>query len=98
MFRNRIFALIVMAALALPAWVENQTGVASWYGPGFHGERAASGEIFSQRELTAAHRTLPFGTLVRVTNLENGRSVIVRINDRGPWKKGRVVDLSYDAA
>jgi rare lipoprotein A len=75
-----------------------QTGVASWYGPGFHGRRTASGEVFDQRELTAAHRTLPHGTRVMVTNLANGRAVEVRINDRGPFVDGRVIDLSYAAA
>ncbi|MEQ8757198.1 MAG: septal ring lytic transglycosylase RlpA family protein [Coleofasciculus sp. G1-WW12-02] len=73
-------------------------GIASWYGPGFHGNRSASGERFNQNALTAAHRSLPFGTNVRVTNLNNGRSVIVRINDRGPYARGRVIDLSAAAA
>ncbi|HIK27015.1 MAG: septal ring lytic transglycosylase RlpA family protein [Oscillatoriaceae bacterium SKW80] len=73
-------------------------GWASWYGPGFHGNTSASGEIFNQRELTAAHRELPFGTHVRVTNLDNGMSVIVRINDRGPFVHGRIIDLSAAAA
>ncbi|WP_017306963.1 septal ring lytic transglycosylase RlpA family protein [Spirulina subsalsa] len=73
-------------------------GMASWYGPGFHGRRSASGERFNQNALTAAHRTLPFGTQVRVTNLNNGRSVVVRINDRGPFIRGRIIDLSRGAA
>jgi len=73
-------------------------GIASWYGPGFHGNRSASGEIFNQNALTAAHRNLPFGTQVRVTNLNNGQSVVVRINDRGPYSGGRVIDLSAAAA
>lgn len=73
-------------------------GIASWYGPGFHGNRSASGERFDQHALTAAHRTLPFGTQVRVTNLNNGLSVVVRINDRGPFSRGRVIDLSAAAA
>ena len=73
-------------------------GVASYYGPPHHGRRTASGERFDMHEMTAAHRTLPFGTRVRVTNLENGRAVVVRINDRGPWKKDRIVDVSYAAA
>jgi rare lipoprotein A len=73
-------------------------GMASWYGPGFHGNRSASGEIFNQNALTAAHRNLPFGTQVRVTNLNNGQSVVVRINDRGPYSGGRVIDLSAAAA
>ncbi len=73
-------------------------GVASWYGPGFHGAQTASGEYFNQNALTAAHRSLPFGTKVRVTNVNNGRSVVVRINDRGPFTGGRVIDLSAAAA
>jgi len=73
-------------------------GWASWYGPGFHGRHTASGERFNQYALTAAHRSLPFGTRVRVTNTRNGRSVIVRINDRGPYGHGRVIDLSRKAA
>ncbi|HEY9861493.1 MAG TPA: septal ring lytic transglycosylase RlpA family protein [Candidatus Obscuribacterales bacterium] len=73
-------------------------GWASWYGPGFNGNRSASGEIFNQNALTAAHRDLPFGTKVRVTNLDNGRSVVVRVNDRGPYAFDRVIDLSAAAA
>lgn len=73
-------------------------GMASWYGPGLDGNMSASGEVFNQNALTAAHRTLPFGTRVQVTNLDNGRSVIVRINDRGPFSEGRVIDLSAAAA
>lgn len=73
-------------------------GMASWYGPGFHGNRSASGERYNQNALTAAHRSLPFGTKVRVTNVRNGRSVIVRINDRGPHIRGRIIDLSAAAA
>jgi rare lipoprotein A len=73
-------------------------GHASWYGPGFHGRRTANGERFNQYAMTAAHKSLPFGTRMRVTNLVNGRSVIVRINDRGPFIPGRVLDLSQGAA
>lgn len=73
-------------------------GMASWYGPGFDGNQAASGEVFSQHKMTAAHRSLPFGTKVRVTNLDNGTSVIVRINDRGPFHSNRIIDLSTAAA
>lgn len=73
-------------------------GVASWYGPGFHGRQTASGERFNQFALTAAHRSLPFGTQVRVTNIRSGRSVVVRINDRGPHIRGRIIDLSKKAA
>ena len=74
------------------------TGKASWYGPGFHGRRTANGERFNQNAYTAAHRSLPFGTKVRVTNLNNGRSVTVRINDRGPFIRGRIIDLAAGAA
>jgi rare lipoprotein A len=76
----------------------SQTGIASWYGPGFHGKTTASGVIYNQHDLTAAHQTLPLGTRVLVTNLENGRSIEVLINDRGPFAKGRIIDLSYAAA
>ena len=75
-----------------------QTGVASWYGPGFHGRATTSGEIYDQHGLTAAHPSLPLGTLARVTNLDTGHAVDVRINDRGPFVKGRAIDLSYAAA
>ena len=77
---------------------ESWDGVASWYGRKFHGRCTASGEVFDMRKYTAAHRTLPFGTSVRVTNLRNGRHTIVRINDRGPFVAGREIDLSYAAA
>jgi rare lipoprotein A len=73
-------------------------GQASWYGPGFHGKKTASGEIFDQGRLTAAHKTLPLGTRAKVTNLENGNSVEVEINDRGPYVGDRVIDLSRAAA
>jgi peptidoglycan lytic transglycosylase len=81
---------------APPATV--QTGVASWYGEHHQGRRTASGEVFDMRRLTAAHPTLPLGTLVLVTNLRNHRSVEVRVNDRGPVVAGRIIDLSYAAA
>jgi rare lipoprotein A (peptidoglycan hydrolase) len=74
------------------------SGIASYYGRTFHRKKTASGERFNMYAFTAAHKTLPFGTRVKVTNVENGRSVIVRINDRGPHKKGRVLDLSLGAA
>lgn len=76
----------------------DETGVASWYGPTFYGRRTADGEIFNADALTAAHRTLPLPVNVRVTNLENGRSLVVRVNDRGPFAKGRIIDLSERAA
>ena len=75
-----------------------QSGVASYYGPGFHGRRTANGETFNMHAMTAAHRTLPFGTQVKVTNLANGKSAIVRVNDRGPYAHGRIIDLSVAAA
>ena len=75
-----------------------QEGVAAYYATAFHGRRTASGSIYDERDLTAAHRTLPFGTRVRVTHLENGKEVVVTINDRGPFTKGRVIDLSREAA
>ncbi len=75
-----------------------QKGVASWYGPGFHGKKTANGERFNTNALTAAHKTLPFGTQLRVTNERTGKSVVVRINDRGPYAHGRVIDLSKAAA
>jgi len=73
-------------------------GVASWYGPGFYGRQTASGAVYTGADLTAAHRSLPFGTRVRVTNLENGRRVVVVVDDRGPYARGRVIDLSPAAA
>ncbi|HXV80771.1 MAG TPA: septal ring lytic transglycosylase RlpA family protein [Candidatus Binatia bacterium] len=73
-------------------------GTASWYGPGFHGKKTASGEIYDQNKLTAAHKTVPLGSKARVTNLENGSTVEVEINDRGPYVKGRIIDLSRAAA
>jgi rare lipoprotein A (peptidoglycan hydrolase) len=76
----------------------SQSGVASWYGEPFHGRRTASGETYDMRELTAAHPSLPFGTRVRVRNLDNGRDVEVRINDRGPFVKQRIIDVSRRAA
>jgi len=80
----------------VPEWV--QQGPVSWYGPGFQGRRTANGETFDTHDLTMAHRSLEFGSEVRVTNLENGRSVVVRVNDRGPYVRGRVADLSHAAA
>lgn len=75
-----------------------ESGFASWYGAPYHGQHSASGEIYDQEKLTAAHRTLPFGTRVRVHRLDGGGSVVVRINDRGPFVKSRVIDLSHAAA
>jgi rare lipoprotein A len=75
-----------------------QEGVASWYGPGFHGKLTASGEVYDMHGLSAAHRTLPLGTLIEVRNLENGRTLVARVNDRGPHVRGRILDLSLGAA
>lgn len=99
-------ALLIFAAFLLwlftPVYAagrcHGQVGLASWYGPGFHGRRTASGERFNQGAMTAAHRTLPFGARVRVTLLGSGRAVVVRISDRGPFVRGRVIDLSKAAA
>ncbi|MDJ1176634.1 septal ring lytic transglycosylase RlpA family protein [Roseofilum capinflatum] len=78
--------------------VQAVSGWASWYGPGFHGNLTANGERYNQYGLTAAHRNLPFNTMVRVTNMDNGRSLVVRINDRGPYIRNRIIDLSKGAA
>jgi rare lipoprotein A len=103
-----LFLLIVMFGCAVPpAKVRvtpppegrlSQVGIASWYGPGFHGKATTSGAIYNQYEFTAAHQTLPLGTRVMVTNLETGSATEVTINDRGPFAKNRVIDLSYSAA
>lgn len=76
----------------------DETGIASWYGPGFHEKTTANGEQYDQNELTAAHKTLPMPSLVRVTNLDNGRAVVVRVNDRGPYANGRIIDMSRRGA
>jgi rare lipoprotein A len=90
---------VASAAAARP---RVQVGLASWYGPGFHGEETASGEIFDQREMVAAHRSLPLGSVVRVTNLENGRRIVLRVIDRGPYgrnyRRGTIIDVSRGAA
>lgn len=104
--------LLASAALVSPACTGNHRpatpatgagsafsrGMASWYGPKFNGRRTASGERYDMHELTAAHPSLPFGTLLQVTNVENGRQVVVRVNDRGPFGRRRIIDLSYAAA
>ena len=104
-----LLAAVIAVVLVLGRTVESSTpprpvqvGLASWYGPGFHGEETASGEIFDQREMVAAHRTLPLGSVIRVTNLENGRRVTLRVIDRGPYgrnfRKGTILDVSRGAA
>ncbi len=79
-------------------WNYDETGIASWYGEQFHGKYTANGEVFDLNQVTAAHRTLPMPAVVRVTNLENGRSIAVRVNDRGPYARGRIIDMSRRAA
>jgi rare lipoprotein A len=105
--RRARLGLVVAALMAIwPAWVSagpldfvrSRVGQASWYGHEFAWRRTASGEQFDPHDLTGAHRTLPLGTKVRVTNLRNGRSVLVTINDRGPYRRQREIDLSYGAA
>lgn len=96
--RNLIVLLCCLCSLASCSRKITQTGKASYYADKFHGRKTASGEIFRQGRLTAAHRTLPFGTKVKVTNIANGRTVKVRINDRGPFAEGRIIDVSKKAA
>jgi rare lipoprotein A len=97
-FIGLLVGLTTLTVLLLsPAAKAQQEGIASWYGPGFSGNPTASGEVFNPQNMTAAHRSLPFGTKVRVTNLDNGRSVVVRVNDR-LGHGGRVIDLSTAAA
>lgn len=103
-----VLAIAVCTAMSACSWIPKgeseldigikDRGIASWYGEQFHGRLAANGEIFDMSALTAAHRTLPLGSMVRVVNLQNGRHVRVRINDRGPYVNGRILDLSYAAA
>jgi rare lipoprotein A len=93
---KRFFIFISLFAFLIPLGAEE--GIASWYGGKFQGRKTASGEIFDTNKFTAAHKTLPFGTIVRVTNLENNKNTIVRITDRGPFVDGRVIDLSFAAA
>jgi len=111
-FRTRAFARLFLLLLLFgcsvpPSKVRvtpppepglSQVGIASWYGPGFHGKATTSGAIYNQFEFTAAHQTLPLGTRVMVTNMENGSATEVTINDRGPFAKNRIIDLSYSAA
>ncbi|MCB0326004.1 MAG: septal ring lytic transglycosylase RlpA family protein [Bdellovibrionales bacterium] len=107
---HKIFGLLICLWMALLSGCYSKTqipqgtsksqlhGYASWYGGKFHGRKTASGEVYDQYKLTAAHKTLPFHTWVRVTNLSNGKSVVVKVNDRGPFVRGRVIDLSRRAA
>ncbi len=108
LFSKSSFALALCLSLGACSWVPKgevqldvgikDRGVASWYGEQFHGRQAANGEIFDMEGLTAAHRTIPLGSVVRVVNLSNGKHLHVRVTDRGPYEKGRVLDLSHGAA
>lgn len=96
---RRLWSLSACVFLCAPSIAQSlEQGLASWYGVPFDGQRAASGEIYHKEELTAAHRTLPFGTTVRIRRTDTGASVVVRINDRGPYVESRIVDLSNAAA
>ncbi|MFZ1281497.1 MAG: septal ring lytic transglycosylase RlpA family protein [Ignavibacteriaceae bacterium] len=88
----------VTADRSLVEFIDKGTMKASWYGPGFHGQKTANGEIYNQNSFTAAHKSLKFGTLLKITNLKNNKSVVIRINDRGPYIHGRDLDLSKAAA
>jgi rare lipoprotein A len=96
--KTAVVARMPAAAMARPNAKPYQVGTASWYGEDFEGRPTASGEPYNMYDLTAAHPTLPLGTMVKVTNLRNRRSVVVRINDRGPVVDGRIIDVSYSAA
>lgn len=98
MLRRFFGAAAIVAAFTLPLPALGQTGSASWYGPGFHGRTTASGERFNMHAATCAHRRLPFGTMVRITNLRNGKIAHCRINDRGPFVGGRIIDVSKGIA
>lgn len=105
---SKSFAIILCLSLGACSWVPKgdmqldvgikDRGVASWYGEQFHGRQAANGELFDMEALTAAHRTMPLGSVVRVVNVTNGKHLYVRITDRGPYEKGRILDLSHGAA
>jgi len=101
----KLLVLLLLTSCAAPqmrprAWedLSGETGLASWYGVPYHGRRTSSGEVYDMYQLTAAHREIPLGSWVEVTNLTNSRSLTVRINDRGPFVEGRIIDLSYAAA
>ena len=98
MTRKAVFVAAIAAAFLSSTAAYAQCGGASWYGPGFNGKRAASGEIFNENAMTAAHRSLPFGTKVMVTDQRTGNAIEVTINDRGPFHGGRIIDLSKAAA
>ncbi len=90
-----LIGLVLLYQVAGPYY---EVGIASWYGPGFDGNLTANGEVYDMNGISAAHKTLPFGTIVRVVEFSTGKSIIVRINDRGPFIEGRIIDLSKGAA
>lgn len=96
--QSLLILVFILLGFAPQAFSQEETGLASWYGPGLHANTTAGGEIFDMNKLTAAHPSLPFDTRVRVTNLRNKKSVVVRINDRGPFVKNRIIDVSREAA
>lgn len=95
---KRMVLCLLIASAAVASADPQLEGLASWYGGKFHGRLTSSGEVFDTNEMTAAHKTLPFGTMVKVTNLDNGKTATVKINDRGPFVEGRIIDLSRAAA
>lgn len=96
--KGLLIIVLLLLGYTQQAFSQEETGLASWYGPGLHTNTTAGGEVFDMNKLTAAHPTLPFDTCVRVTNLKNKKSVVVRINDRGPFVKNRIIDVSREAA
>jgi rare lipoprotein A len=98
--KKKISLFILLFASIVYLFADNTAsfGVASYYGTYFHGKKTASGELYDQYKLTAAHKTLPLGTIIKVTNTQNSKSVILKVNDRGPYVKGRIVDVSTKAA
>jgi len=99
-----VIVALIVSSCAFPAYRSPyaagyvERGIASWYGEDFHGKPTSSGEIYNMYDLTAAHKLMPLGTVAKITNLDNDRSVVVKINDRGPFIDGRIIDLSYSAA
>lgn len=93
-----VFMITTLGCAHSPAAGQTQRGLASWYGTDYHGKRTANGERFNMNDMTAAHKTLPMNSIVKVKSLTSGQAVSVRINDRGPYGKGRIIDLSYAAA
>jgi len=100
--KSQLYKLVFLVAIVITFFYQhslgNETGLASYYSNKLHGRKTASGQIYDRNKMTAAHRSLPFGTVIEVTNLSNQKKVIVKINDRGPFIKNRIVDLSYSAA